>query len=100
MHQNWETNDKARSSSTLSMQSLWQTFPRSIQGKGEGLDMSSLEPTPSSKYILQDYANGETIWFETKEQVAEYLTDKRLVDPDDFVCYELGQEIKFKVVAV
>lgn len=60
----------------------------------------SLEPKTSSKYILQDFDNDETFWFETKEQVAEYLTDKRLVDPDSFVCFELGQEIKFKVVPV
>lgn len=58
------------------------------------------EPNSKTKVILQNFQDDETLWFETLEQAGGYLTQKRIVDEDNFTCYELGKEIKFKVVVV
>ena len=58
------------------------------------------EPTKKTKYILRDFSNDLTLWFDTVDAVAGYLTKERIVDPDDYSCYELSKEIQFKVVPV
>jgi hypothetical protein len=58
----------------------------------------SSEPCSTTKYVLQDFANDTTLWFNTAEEIGEYLTEKALIDPAEYSAYELGKEVKFKLV--
>jgi hypothetical protein len=55
----------------------------------------SEEPNSKSKYILQDFANIETLWFETVEEITAYLKERDL-DLDEITVYELGREVQFE----
>lgn len=56
------------------------------------------EPNQKTKVVLQDYEGGQTLWFESAEEAAEWLTKNCMADPSTFACYELGKELTFKLV--
>ena len=59
----------------------------------------SEEPRSNSKYVLQDFQNQITLWFETQEEIAEYLTEHAMIDPEDYAAFEIiNKELKFKLV--
>ena len=59
----------------------------------------SEEPNPKTKYVFQDYQNEITLWFETAEEIAEYLTEHAMIDDTDFNAFEIiNKELKFKLV--